>query len=319
MKTAAHILALAFSLSAFGANRVFVSGNGVDIGTCPINAPCRSFSYALSQTGAPAEVIALDTAGYGTVTIPFSATLTAAPGATAFVAAASGTAIDVSTLQSDVVTLRGLALTSNGAGTGISFDAGLLNVERCVINGFADYGIYFIASGVNTNPRLQIVETTLRYNGWGVLAVHFGPGSPGGGLPPGAAYVTVAGSSFVGNSAGGIEGQDNARIAISGSVFTGNFYGIFAEAGSDTAIAEIAVDRCEFSTNYWTVVAGQGGQNLRGIIRLANSSVTGNLNGLTTFGGTDGEILSRVSNGVYTNTVEGNNTDGAFTGTYSAK
>jgi len=318
MKSAAFFLALAFPLSAVAATRVFVSGNGMDMGACPITAPCRSFSYALTQLVAPGEVIALDTAGYGTVTIPFSVTITAAPGATAFVAASSGTAIAVNTLQTDVVTLRGLAVTSTGATTGINFDAGLLNVENCVITGFTDYGILFIASGANTGPRLQVINTTVRNSGWGVMALHFGAGTAGDGLPANGAYVTVAKSLFDGNSPGGLAGQDNARIAVSDTVFTGNFYGVFVEGSADNAVAVMAVDRCHFSTNYWAVVAGQGLATLRGIMRVANSTVTGNTNGLEAFGA-DGQILSRVSNGVYSNTVEGNHSDGTFTGTYSAK
>src|SRR5205823_7612830 len=64
-------------------NRVFVSSTGMDVGGCPISAPCRSFSYAMTQVFPGGEVIALDTAGYGTFTIGQSVSVFAAPGATA--------------------------------------------------------------------------------------------------------------------------------------------------------------------------------------------------------------------------------------------
>jgi len=50
-------------------NRVFVKSTGMDVGTCPITSPCRSFSYGMTQVVPNGEVIALDTAGYGTFTI----------------------------------------------------------------------------------------------------------------------------------------------------------------------------------------------------------------------------------------------------------
>src|SRR6266550_310055 len=105
----AIILAVASPL--FAANRVFVKSTGVDTGTCPITAPCRSFSYGMTQVSAEGEVIALDTAGYGTFTISQSVSVFAAPGATAFIAVAGGaTGISINAGASDSVILRGLAL-----------------------------------------------------------------------------------------------------------------------------------------------------------------------------------------------------------------
>ena len=70
MRTPTALIVWFVATSAVAAsNRVFVSGSGLDIGTCPITAPCRSFSYAISQTAAGGEIIALDTAGYGVLTI----------------------------------------------------------------------------------------------------------------------------------------------------------------------------------------------------------------------------------------------------------
>src|SRR6266550_8089178 len=79
----------AFALS----NRVFVKSTGLDTGTCPITSPCRSFSYAMTQVSPGGEIIALDTAGYGTFTVSQGVSVFAAPGVTAFIAVASGTGI----------------------------------------------------------------------------------------------------------------------------------------------------------------------------------------------------------------------------------
>src|SRR5437870_3926675 len=118
--------------------RVFVKSTGMDVGTCPLASPCRSFSYAMSQVSPGGEVIALDTAGYGTFTIGQSVSVFAAPGVTAFIAVTGGgTGITISAGVFDAIVLRGLALSSAGGSTGVEFANGRsLAVEECVINGF---------------------------------------------------------------------------------------------------------------------------------------------------------------------------------------
>ena len=51
------------------AQRTFVSSTGVDSHPCNLAQPCRSFASAIAQTDIGGEVIVLDSAGYGPVTI----------------------------------------------------------------------------------------------------------------------------------------------------------------------------------------------------------------------------------------------------------
>src|SRR5207245_9600224 len=60
-----------------------------------------------------------------------------------------------------------------------------------------------------------------------------------------------------------------------------------------------------------------GSQNPHGIVRIANCMITGNDLGMTT--ALSGQTLSRVSNNVNTNTIEGNGTNGGPSGSYTAK
>jgi len=133
-------------------NRVFVKSTGMDVGACPITSSCRSFSYAMTQVAASGEVIALDTAGYGTFTISQSVSVFAAPGATAFIAVGSGgTGITVNAGASDLIVLRGLALSGSAGGLGVAFDSGLsLSVEICIVSGFT--GIGFAWTAAPTSP-----------------------------------------------------------------------------------------------------------------------------------------------------------------------
>src|SRR5262249_54412423 len=73
--TVAALLTVAGQAQA-QANRTFVSGQGSDSNPCSLAAPCRSFAGALAQTNAGGEITVLDSAGYGTVTINKSVTIT---------------------------------------------------------------------------------------------------------------------------------------------------------------------------------------------------------------------------------------------------
>jgi hypothetical protein len=291
----------------------------MDTGACPITAPCRSFAYALTQVSAPGELIALDTAGYGTANITQSVTIVAAPGATAFVAASSGTAIAINAALTDVVTLRGLALTSTGANYGIDFPSGVsANIENTVVNGF-NVGIRMVRTGDTSKPALQVINATVRNNNIGLAAADFGAGSPAGGPPNNICYVTIVGSFFFESPSDGLAAEDNSRVAVSDSVFTTSIYGVWAAGSADYSYSEVNLDRCTISQNFDGVVAGDSVPSavVHGRVRLANCLITGNTFGLVNF--LDGASFSRISNAEYTNTLEANGTDGSFTGTYSAK
>ena len=76
-------LACTLWASAAGAvlpQRTFVASYGVDTSACSLASPCRSFAVAISKTNPTGEVIVLDSAGYGPVTITQSVTITAPPG-----------------------------------------------------------------------------------------------------------------------------------------------------------------------------------------------------------------------------------------------
>ena len=51
------------------AQRVFVSGTGLDSNPCTFSSPCRTFQHAHDVSPANGEIAVLDTAGYGVVTI----------------------------------------------------------------------------------------------------------------------------------------------------------------------------------------------------------------------------------------------------------
>ena len=58
---------------------------GIDQGTCPRTAPCLTFTYAVGQTPAGGEVVALDAGGFGPVTITKSITISSGGPARAYI------------------------------------------------------------------------------------------------------------------------------------------------------------------------------------------------------------------------------------------
>src|SRR5437868_5545251 len=299
------ILAVASPLLA-ASNRVFVKSTGVDTGTCPITSPCRSFSYAMTQVSAGGEVIALDTAGYGTFTVSQSVSVFAAPGVTAFIAVASGTGILINGAVGDTVTLRGLALTSNGGAGGIDFQNGIsLSVENCIVNGFTSVGIQAFRTTAAVSPTVHIDHCMIRYNNEGVLTGVLGAASPQGGPPPATIGLTVSNSSFVYNTDTGLWAEDNTRAAVSDTVFSGNSAGAWAGPYNTLSHAELSLERCTISSNGTGVGAGLGvSATPQSIVRIARNLVTGNGTGIIEFG--DGVIQSMSAGGSFTNTIEGN-------------
>src|SRR5215831_17535226 len=105
--------------------RTFVSGSGSDANPCSLAAPCRSFQQAHNTVAAGGEVVALDAAGYGTLTISKAVTVTAI-GIEASITSSAATPMGVTIAAgaADVVTLRGITVISGGVpGHGILVDS----------------------------------------------------------------------------------------------------------------------------------------------------------------------------------------------------
>src|SRR5438874_2570104 len=96
-------------------NRSAVSVKGLDTNPCTVASPCRSFAQALTQTNRLGEVIAVDSGGFGPVTINKAIKITAAPGVYAGIGVPAGyTGVQVLAPASDVVVVRGLTVIGAG-------------------------------------------------------------------------------------------------------------------------------------------------------------------------------------------------------------
>jgi hypothetical protein len=140
-------ISIAASLPAHAQRaRVFVASYGNDSNNCSFLTPCRTFQQAVNIVLAGGEVTAIDSAGFGPVTISHAVTITSPPGIEAgIVPPPTGAAISINASSSDIINLSGLTLDGTSTNTyGIAFAAGAeLHVVNCVIRNFAGNGISF--------------------------------------------------------------------------------------------------------------------------------------------------------------------------------
>jgi hypothetical protein len=118
------VLTLAAPGTAFGqATRTWVSGIGNDADACSRAAPCKTFAGAISATAAGGEIDALDSGGFGTLTINKSITIDGQGvlASTLFSGGINGFVINIPSTDPDQrVVLRNLSLNGTGTPVGLN-------------------------------------------------------------------------------------------------------------------------------------------------------------------------------------------------------
>jgi hypothetical protein len=273
-------------LPVLGAPRAFVASDGSDANPCTLNSPCRNFQAAHNAVDVGGEVVALDSAGFGSLTITKSVTITSSPGAYAGIAVGSGEAVSIATAGVNVV-LRGLHLSNTGPGIGGGTTGGVhmsagnsLAVENCVLSRF-NFGVR-----VDTDARVKIVDTLFRASGSGFF------------LSSGAT-AEVSGSKFLGNEGGGfgvfVSGTAGTTTSatIVDTVSSDNFSGFVATTSVASATVRLSCLRCTASNNAQIgflngassggtaqMLVGSSLASYNGQFGLYNSALTG---GIATF------------------------------------
>jgi len=288
----AAALAFAATLPAVPAqaqrDRVFVASYGSDSNPCTFLSPCKTFQQAVDVVAVGGEVTAIDSAGFGPITITQSITITSPPGVEAgIVPTSGGDAITINTTTAADITLRGLTLEGTGVGyRGVnvistipagSMVGGTLNVVACVVKGFTGSGI--------------IVQPTL---GMGIAVPNMN--------------VVITDSLFTGNGAAGIK----LDASLSGPVLNGSIYrtvvsgngtGIEVDGGTYSAVALLADSYVDHNNNTAILVNSS-------IFIMKNTTATNTNHG----NNTDIEVMGAGFLYMYRNTVASlNNGNGAYT------
>jgi hypothetical protein len=214
------------------ANRTFVSGHGSDANPCSLSAPCRSFAQALTQTNPGGEITVLDSAGYGTMAINKAVSITAPDGIEGGITTSSAVdAITVSAGGNDIVNLRGLTLVGGGIGNnGINFTGGAtLNVQNCVIRGFANDGITANAGALNVSDTIVSGNAGVGvhiFAGGGVVQHVQAIGNHSGVVVVTSATVAIDGTVSAENAAQGFDAFGGGTVTLVNSKAIGNGNGL---------------------------------------------------------------------------------------------
>lgn len=287
------------SLPAHAAPRAFVASNGSDArrATCTFNAPCRTFQTAHDVVDAGGEIVAIDTAEYGLVTITKSVSILGSPGSIAGITVGAGNGVTIATPGIDVV-LRNLKISGTGANgalniAGIDMSAGkTLAIENCVISGLG------VGARISTAADVRIIDSVMRGN-----VFH-------GASLSGSAAVDVVNSRFTGNGASGvyIESASNGltSVAVSDSVASGNVDHGFA-ASAISGYTGVSFIRSTASNNGGAGFRNESIRvNARGLMSAGSSMATGNAIG---FFNSTNIPTTQIFESLGNNLVRGNATD----------
>ena len=282
--------------AAAAQTRTFVSGLGSDANPCTRISPCRSFQRAHDLVNVGGEVIAVDSAGYGPITITKSVSIIG-DGIYAGVNTNSGNGITIAT-AGITVNLRSLIIVGLNSGTyGINAsDFEALHIEACVISRFTSDGIHVESPpgpAHSTRRRVFIKNSISRNNGGNGLDVSSSNQT--------TVFAVVERAMFENNAGHGVRILGtNAIATVEDSTASGNdASGLISALGG-----VLQVERCDASNN-------SSGIGTNSIVRVSNSTVTNNTG--VGFSNNNGLFFSRGNN-----TVAGNNgglaqTDGLIT------
>jgi Periplasmic copper-binding protein (NosD) len=231
------------SIPAQAQQRVFVSGLGFDDNPCTVAQPCRTFQQAFNIAPANSEIIVLDPAGYGPLTITHGISIQAHGVGT--ILATSGNAITVSVTTSDPVSLNGLLLDGGGTGSyGINFTSGP-SVQ--ILNSVVRHFQFGIVDQSSTNNSTMLVEDTVASDnaGEGIVAAQGGANSQATlnritannnaiyGVDVFGGRATIANSVLSNNGGAGLVVINAGAVAwLAKNVISGNTSGVsFAQNG----------------------------------------------------------------------------------------
>jgi hypothetical protein len=253
--------------------RSFVSGRGLDTNACTLAAPCRTLAHAFSLTNAGGEIDVLDPAGYGSLTINKAISIVNdGVGTAGVIVPSGGVGITINAGPNDAVSLRGLSIEGGGVGqTGIQFNSGAsLTVESCIVRHMTDDGMDL---GSSNASNFTVSSSLVADNGGNGIFL----------VPAGSATAVFKRVEANNNANSGIlvSGVDSAgtntiNATISDSVAAGNGQvGFYSATQSVKAPTSVTITHSVAANNGYGVLAQSSGA----IIRLANSTVTGNTNG----------------------------------------
>jgi hypothetical protein len=176
--------------------RTYVSGLGNDANTaavCPRTKPCRTLAAAYSVTQKGGEIIALDPADYGPITI--IATVSLFGNIDALIGVATGgTGVTINAPAAEKIIIRDFTISGAGATNtkGIALNSGQLTLLHSTLKQ--------LSTGLTvSNTKVDVVHTDVIDNETGISTTGTGVDTNGGSFT-GPTQVRIAWGSAIGNT-----------------------------------------------------------------------------------------------------------------------
>jgi hypothetical protein len=307
------VAALANDASA-AAQRTFVASTGNDANACSLAAPCRSFLAAIAQTLSGGEVIVLDSAGYGPVTVTQPVSIIAPPGVYAGVSVFDNAGITINAGAGAKVTLRGLTINGLGGVQGVLFNSGdALYMDGVIVSGFTTG----LAVATAASASVFVTDAAFRDNATGAsftassgtLSVSiertlFERNATGATFADrtvaalrGASFVSGANGLAIAAAAGG------SKVELRDSTLSGNS-GTALAVGPAASATVASIVGSLLSAN-GTGIGVQGAGNSA---YVSDTTITRNTTGVSATGGTlvsagDNRLANNTTNGTFTSTL----------------
>jgi hypothetical protein len=265
------------SMAQAQATRTWVSGVGDDANPCSRTAPCKTFAGAISKTATFGEIDALDSGGFGAVTITKAITIEGGGNIAGVLTSLNGSGVIINAPTDAAVALRNLDFNGIGtAGNGIRILAAkTVVVDHCQIYGFRGSpgrGISDERNTITPIPQLYVNDCYIRDNNGGVAAASAGSNGP--------IRVTIDNTRIQGNTSIGVFAQNAAVVMVRFSNISGNLSdGVQINSSAQANIISSVL----------TENQGIAANNVSGTqLSLADTSIINNITGIggtiTSFG-----------------------------------
>jgi len=294
--------------------KVWVANAGADTSTCgSVSSPCRTFRQAILNVAAGGEIGTLTAGDYGAVSVDRSVHITNdGTGEASILPLSGGVGVGVGTGVGDIVSLRGLVIDGQGAGTaGITIEqASAVHVQNCVIRNFEGPGSGYGISWLPFRSGQLFVSDTIIFNN--------GSGADTGGIrvsfleplttnAPPVNLNLVLERVHLENNVVGLKADGSTtsaigalRVTVRDSVVSGNasngIWSLRSASGGPSTV--VLVDRTAVLNNTGAGVLADG----NGVLQLSNSTVEYNGTGASVAGG--GRLFSYQNNVIDNNVGE---------------
>jgi parallel beta helix pectate lyase-like protein len=216
--------------------RAFVGSTGNDTNACSRVAPCRTLTAAVASVTAGGEVIVLDSAAYGPVSITKSVSIIAPRGIYASVdppGASDSIAINA---PGGTVAIRGLTLNGYGIYGIDVIAAGSIHVDDCLIRGFTLNSPRSGGLGVQSGCEMFVSNTVFLNNFKGIQILN----------SSGAVTAWVDACRIEESGYTGIDvlpaNPGTATLIVTDTAVTNSFYqGLLIGTGGDTTLKNCVV------------------------------------------------------------------------------